>query len=217
MGYTVDADGFVILDDGTLLTYGEQDRQALYDKVLVPWGESIARHSERTGVPWSWIAAQIYIESRGNPTILGHDPGGTTGYGLMQLTHPSVFQGHDPQETLDDPDLNIALGTDVLAKNLHTMHAPADIVREASMFNCGPSGGDAKPRPITEANPWGYCQNEQSKHITKAVMANNTALQLGLPGGVPGTAGGFPWVAFTGLMVGAGLAALWIVKGGRFA
>jgi soluble lytic murein transglycosylase-like protein len=115
-------------------------------QVAERWGKIIVENAQRTKVPAAMIAGLIWAESNGRPGIVSHDKG----YGLMQLTHPAVFQGHQPQATIDSPALNVKLGTDLL-KLLYSKGntLPWAI---ASRYNAGSAPG-GEPWPSSVA-PW---------------------------------------------------------------
>lgn len=171
-------------------TLSAYERKVLNDKVL-PWTDLAAVEADRTGVPLSWILAMVWRESQGNPNVKTADGG----YGLLGLTHSSVFQGHAKQETIDNPALNLKLGTDVIAAIIK--RAGFLFPKVSSIYN---AGGNAEPHP-SSASPWGY--RESPGHITSEVKAVNTLEELGVHSeGMPATpsgsgAGIWPWLAFT--------------------
>ena len=96
---------------------------------LVPWRASINRAAQSTGVPAPWIAAEILVESRGDPTA------GSLGgaYGLMQL-EPGTMGLTDSQRA--NPTTNIQAGAMYLASLYRLFHS----WREASAAYYGGPG-----------------------------------------------------------------------------
>jgi hypothetical protein len=222
------------LDDGRIEVNGEipelspKIESLIISKVVEPWGSDIRAAAFERGLLPSWLGSMIWRESHGNARIVGNDPGGTHGYGLFQLTHPSVFKGHAPQETLDNPALNIALGADLvqaIAKRVpNGFYA---FPKVSSIFN---AGGNTEPH-ASSVSPWGY--RESAGHIDEEVRAVNTLIRLGFDGGgeekpgggdTEGAGGddGVTWAKALAYVAGGGLLAygglkLWQVSnGGRF-
>ena len=98
-------------------------------QALAPWRASINRAAQSTGVPAPWIAAEILVESRGDPTA-----GSLAGaYGLMQL-EPGTMGLTDSQRA--DPASNIQAGAMYLASLYRLFHS----WREASAAYYGGPG-----------------------------------------------------------------------------
>lgn len=147
-----------------------------YRKNVERWRANATKHGESLGVPPYWVLGKIHAESGGNPKALSPDGG----YGLLQLTHPSVFQGHAPSETLTNPDLNIALGTAEAARlrvRLRKLGLPDDLPRVASCYNAGMAS--TGPHPST-SSPWGM--RETKGHIDRVIIGANTAILVQTPG-----------------------------------
>lgn len=159
--------------DGKVPTLAGQ-HAAAFDAKVWRWEELACKHAQRTGLPAHWLLGTIYAESSGNPSVVSPDGG----YGLMQLTHSSVFQGHpkhttiddpgDPSDDVTDPDRNIELGADLLRKLHETL---PDLPRIASGYNAGTKSGEPHP---SSKSPWGM--RETPGHISRVVAAANYAL-----------------------------------------
>ena len=133
----------------------------------------LAHEAEKAlGVPAAWTLGIIYAESRGNPSVVSFDGG----FGLMQLTHSSVFKGHDKQSTIDnlddpiddweDPALNVCLGTELLAT---LRKRRLDLPAVASMYNAGSPDG-VNPHPSTK-NAWGFRETPGYIHSVVSAVA----------------------------------------------
>lgn len=160
----VDADGLVIVD-GTVPKLPASSLAVFRERVM-RWRPEATAAAKKYSVPLHWILGVIWAESGGRPEVVSPDGG----YGLMQLTHSSVFQGHSPQATLDDPALNIDLGTHLLAKLSSHLHGLLPHV--ASGYNAGVAGAGT-PHP-SSTSPWGV--RETPGHIDRVVAGANTAL-----------------------------------------
>jgi len=175
--YSISPDGTILLD-GRRLTLGDE-YAAFQTRVLDRWGSIIQKHATRTGVDPRHIAATIYVESGGNPTAVSNDPGGTHGYGLMQLTADILKKGHSNDELLSNPDLNVQLGTDYLAAIIAQQGNPRDIPRINSAYNCG--------APYPRSNAWGLCG--YPGYLDRIVATwNDQVMRISAP-----KQAGFPW------------------------
>jgi soluble lytic murein transglycosylase-like protein len=161
--------------NGTILTIAAQSHQAFVDRVM-RWAPVAAVAAEKYDVPVHWVLGVIHAESGGNPSALSPDGG----YGLMQLTHPTVFASvkpedtrdnpYDPTDDISDPDRNIDLGAALLGRLRKTVGD--DLVKVASGYNAGlvTSG-----QPHTsEVSPFGV--RETKGYITRVLEGSNSAL-----------------------------------------
>lgn len=135
---------------------------------VMRWRDRAEPEARAFGVPLHWVLALVYAESSGDPMAVSADGG----YGLLQLTHPSVFEGHPKQSTLTDPGLNLRLGVKLMARLIKALGPSADLPRLASGYNAGLGSGG--PHPSTRS-PWGM--RETKGHISRTVAAGNTALR----------------------------------------
>lgn len=140
---------------------------AAFRRRVMRWLPSATRHGDLHRVPVAWILGVIWAESTGVPDVVSRDHG----YGLMQLTSPSLFEGYKPKATLEDPDLNISLGTKFLG-HLRKLIG-FDLPKIASAYNAGMERGAPHP---SATSPWGL--RETSGHIMRVVRGANTALDL---------------------------------------
>lgn len=171
---------------------------------VMRWRTLADAEARAFGVPLHWVLGMVFAESRGNPTVVSPDGG----YGLLQLTHPSVFEGRDKRETIANPGLNLHLGTKHIARLAKQLGPKADLPRVASGYNAGlPASG---PHP-SAASPWGM--RETRGHISRVVSAANSALrELGADPKAPAPpASGAKSDAETGLAL-----AMLALKVGRF-
>lgn len=142
-------------------------------RVLDRWGEMLEHNARSSGVPASWLAGVVWVESRGEPGATS--PVGAVG--LMQLYDPGLRAqaGPDPY----DPASNVRVGAQFVARLRKRL---GDLPRIASVYNCG---GEADGTPhkggtwVGAQGPgiWGYCN--QGDYITEVVSAANTAREMG--------------------------------------
>ena len=139
-------------------------------QALAPWRATINRAAQSTGVPAPWIAAEILVESRGDPTA-----GTLAGaYGLMQL-EPGTMGLTDSQRA--DPASNIQAGAMYLASLYHLFHS----WREASAAYYGGPGLvlallPRVPMPWAQARPWlQVVPNPATNSLTLAQYADEVA------------------------------------------
>lgn len=170
--WTTLASGIVVVNGEVPTLHGFELK--MFRDGVERWRPNAVKHGESLGVPYYWILGMIYAESLGRQKIVSPDGG----YGLMQLTHPSVFQGHPPADTLTDPDLNIQLGSAEAARirvALRKKGLPDDLPRVASCYNAGSEGGAPH---VSYKNLWGMRQSPN--YIDRAVAGSNTALAEGI-------------------------------------
>lgn len=176
--WTTNRDGSVTVNGSVPLVATSQLNVFCYRTMR--WAHSAAVASAAFAVPWHWIMGTIWAESGGEPNALSPDGG----YGLMQLTSPSVFEGAAPETTRDnpadpsddvmDPARNIALGVRFMARlRLRLGDLGTDLVAVASGYNAGLEA-DGTPH-ASAASPWGF--RETSGHIIRVVEGANSALQ----------------------------------------
>ena len=139
-------------------------------RALAPWRASIDRAAQSTGVPAPWIAAEILVESRGDPTA-----GSLAGaYGLMQL-EPGTMGLTDSQRA--DPASNIQAGAMYLASLYRLFHS----WREASAAYYGGPGLvlallPQVPMAWAQARPWlEVVPNPGANSLTLAQYADEVA------------------------------------------
>ncbi len=134
---------------------------------VAPWRSTINRAARRTGVPASWIAAEIVVESRGR----AHAGTFAGAYGLMQLEPRTM--GLTNGERANPVD-NILAGAEYLAQ----LHATFQSWREASAAYYGGAGLVAAllprvPMPWRTAQPWlDVVPNPGANTLTLAQYAN---------------------------------------------
>lgn len=178
------------LDDGRIEVDGEipmlsgRSAEHFRSRVCSRWSSLAELAAREHDVPPAWILGMIWAESGGDE----HARAADGGRGLMQLTHPSTFSGHSPDEVMD-PQLNVRLGARTIARFARTPRA-ADLPAVASRYNAG-GRADGSPHP-SQASPWGY--RETPGHIDRVVAATNTAIawclaalraRMGGPGDAP--------------------------------
>ena len=135
---------------------------------VLRWLPSVTRHCAAHGVPVHWALGFIKAESNGDPKVVSPDHG----YGLMQITSPSLFRGIPPTATLADPDINISIGVQLMGSLRRRVGF--DLPKLASGYNAGLPASNI-PYPSTRS-PWGM--RETTGHIERAVRASNTAFAL---------------------------------------
>lgn len=140
---------------------------AAFKRQVMRWLPSATRHGDAHKVPVPWILGVIWAESNGIPTVVSPDHG----YGLMQLTSTALFKGHPKENTLADPDLNIALGVEFMGALRRRVGF--DLPKIASGYNAGLDG--SQPH-ASATSPWKM--RETPGHISRVVAASNTAVRL---------------------------------------
>jgi len=180
---------------------------ALFDKQIARWSPLALDNELRTGIPAAFTLGIIAGESNGVPTIKGHDPGGSTGLGLMQITAKALKQGLSDDEVMI-PENNVRLGTDAMATSVHAVGY--DLPKIASMFNCG---GVSGPH-LSPSSPWGYCEyklpNGSQPYISRVVRNSNYAVTQNFTSSPPSSGGGgigktLLTAALAGAALGAGV------------
>ncbi len=156
--------GLVIVD-GFAITLQHPAEVMVMRRDVMRWLPNVRYHCEKHNVPDAWALGTIKAESGGDPEIVSPD----RGFGLMQLTHPAVFKGFKPEQTLRDPDLNISLGVSLMGSIRRRVGY--DLPKIASCYNAG----GTQPHPSTRS-PWGM--RETPGHIERVVRAANTAHDL---------------------------------------
>lgn len=192
------ADGRVEVDGG-LPGVAAGELAVFRSRMLGTHRARIDANAARTGLPAAWIAGHIWQESRGEPGIIAPDGG----VGLMMLTHSGIKAGHSDQE-LTDPDLNVRIGSDVLAQ---IRKSNPELPAVASCYNAG-AGAGGKPHPST-VSPWGY--RETTGHIDGVIRGANTWITEAGAGVAPGssTSGGGAVAALAIGLVGLALFSDW--------
>ena len=161
--------------NGVIPTLSYYELQVFKSNVM-KWHNLAELAAKMFSVPEFWILGLIWTESAGNPSVVSFDGG----YGLMQLTHNSLFEDHPKDSTIDnldnatddlsDPALNITLGTKLIA-NLQARFG-SDLPKIASAYNAGiTNSGLVHP---STSSPWGY--RETPGHIMRTVKASNSAI-----------------------------------------
>jgi len=103
---------------------------AKFDAHVMPWEPLFSPAADRHKVPRCFVAGTIYQESLGDAAARSKDGG----LGLMQITARGLKQGHSDDEIVNEPALNIELGTAHLGHILQSAH---DLPATASMYNAG--------------------------------------------------------------------------------
>lgn len=150
------------------LPYLPSAGEAILRKQVMPWAELARPLAEQHAVPLAWVLGVIYAESGGRADVVSSDGG----YGLMQLTHPSVFKGYPKSATLERPELNLSLGIQLMGSLRRRVGY--DLPRLASGYNAG-LGLGGTPH-VSTSSPWGM--RETKGHIDRVVRASNSAHRL---------------------------------------
>lgn len=111
----------------------------------------------------AWLLAVIYAESRGDPKAEAPDGG----WGLMQITHPSLKAGRTKAEVFQ-PAINVGIGADTLLKHAKVSQ---ELPVLASCYNAGGASWGVPHK--SDQSPWGY--RETVGYISRVVAANNAA------------------------------------------
>lgn len=112
----------------------------------------------------AWLLAVIYAESRGDPKAEAPDGG----WGLMQITHPSLKAGRTKAEVFQ-PAINVGIGADTLLKHAKVSQ---ELPVLASCYNAGGASWGVPHK--SDQSPWGY--RETVGYISRVVAANNAAV-----------------------------------------
>lgn len=140
-------------------------REVMDITILDRWLSLTENVAANRSMSQAWLLAVIYAESRGDPKAEAPDGG----WGLMQITHPSLKAGRTKAEVFQ-PAVNVSIGADVLLK--HSKGSGGILPIVASCYNAGgASWGVAHP---SDASPWGY--RETVGYISRVVAANNAAV-----------------------------------------
>lgn len=132
-------------------------------RVVFRWLDLVERVAREKNVPAAWILAMVYAESRGDEKAEAKDGG----WGLMQITHPSLKAGRTKDQVFD-PYTNLSIGAGVIASHARFTQ---DIAALASCYN---AGGKAFGQPHASLESvWGM--RETKGHISRVVAANNAA------------------------------------------
>lgn len=132
--------------DGSFIVEGSGRPAHPVNAAVDSFEASIRRWASEYGVPAHVVAGVMMRESRGIQSILGHDPGGSVGVGLMQLTSAGAKEGHSTEELVANADLNIQLGVKLLG--FFWRKYGGDPIRSLTSYNAG------SPRCRDGANPW---------------------------------------------------------------
>lgn len=123
--------------------------------------ENVADHRD---MPQAWLLAFIYAESRGDPKAEAPDGG----WGLMQITHPSLKAGLTKAEVFQ-PASNVAIGANVILEHAKVSQ---ELPVLASCYNAGGASWGVPHK--SDQSPWGY--RETAGYISRVVAANNAAV-----------------------------------------
>ena len=77
-----------------------------------PLAQDVYNVATQYGIPPALLAALVQQESGGDPTVVSQDPGGTHGFGLTQLTNPTLVA--QAGSGLFDPIKNLQVGAQYL-------------------------------------------------------------------------------------------------------
>jgi hypothetical protein len=149
----------------------------------------IAMHARRVGLPPEGVEGAIRAENELGDPAKG-EVGGGRGIGLGQLTHRSAKAGYT-DEQLKNPDLNIRLTCEHLARGavwLRQNGYPVDVVHLVAVYNAGSirRADDKNPEVAAKAakSVWRIFTHDcdtlpaEREHISRAVLASNTAITL---------------------------------------
>lgn len=164
-----------LLDDGSYEIEGRGRPATPVNLKVNGFEASIRKWAGEYGVPPQVVAAVIMRESLGDDKAVSSD----NGYGLMQLTHPSVFEGHPPDDVISDPDLNIQLGTKLLGKLWATYKG--NPIHVLTSYNAG------SPRCSAGKNPWNLLNTHD--YVGGTLSFVNGAVDGVFGGGKVATAG----------------------------
>lgn len=100
-----------VRDDNGFELWQPMLNEAEIARALNPHFEAIELAAKRYGVWLPHALATVFCESRGDARAMAPDGG----MGLMQITHPSLKQGHTEAELLD-PVVNLDIGCGLLSR-----------------------------------------------------------------------------------------------------
>lgn len=177
------------LADGSIEVEGEGVVEKALPKAVLDWADEIAAAAQKYGVPPQWIAAEIAAESGGQPRAHSW-----CCYGLMGLlpSTASTQAGRtvSSDELLDDPALNVDLGTKLQAY-LFGKYA-GNPIRIPAAYNAGsPKCGAGKCGAPNRWNLVADCVDGKAVDYSSRVIGySNAALKAGVgQGGPPSSAG----------------------------
>lgn len=197
--------GELILPDTSLWT------RTLQTDVIDRWGDMLARHAKRTGVPWPWLVGFVYAENRGIPDGVSVVDGKEGAFGLLQImpfNFPKFFGRSATRAEMLDPDINAFTGANYIADM--RAHGLTDLPSAASGYNAGYAVRSGKYVPPTcrtrncskyqSDRFWGPTPEDslfaQDTYISRVVRSANYASQR-MPSGL-GTGVGLGTVALVG-------------------
>lgn len=174
-----------------------QDRKVI-QSVWEKWKHLILPAAEKTGVPPLWILAVIIIESKGTDYNATHMNGAGYG-GLMGMGPASMKIGLGRPSSVEeviDPALNVMGGAGFMAYNMRLYGAELPIVmnsHNAGSPKCsattrgksfGPGGEGYDFDGTSCTNSMGMVEDctagKPSRYGIRAVMINNSAIEMGL-------------------------------------
>jgi hypothetical protein len=181
---------FRLLDDGYVEIEGQGTPTRKLPQAVKQWAPEIYAAQAATGIPAHIIAGVVGLESGGNPNIISADGG----WGLMQITDPSLKKGYSKAEVLD-PATNVMIGARVLRSAWDRYGG--NLVKVLVSFNAGgayPGGGCQARDPDTKKcvsrctpNQWnlvGACSNGKTLDYPGIIIGYaNDALTNGFPVG----------------------------------
>lgn len=196
------------LADGSVEIEGEGAPKRALPKDVLQWSDDIARASAKHGVPPQWIAGEIAAESGGQPRVHSW-----CCYGLMGLlpTTASHEAGRDVSaaELVDDPALNIDLGTKLQASLFQKYGG--NPIKIPAAYNAGsPKCGAGKCDSPNRWNLVADCvKGEAVDYSSRVIGFSNAALAAGIGQGTPSSTGSvFRLTLGVGALTGLGFV-LW--------
>lgn len=201
------------LADGSIEIEGEGVPEKALPKDVLQWGDEIAASAARWGVPPQWVAGEMAAESGGQQRVHSW-----CCYGLMGLLPATASheagRAVGPDELLDDPALNIDLGTKLLGSFFQKYGG--NPIRIPAAYDAGsPKCGAGK---CGEPNRWNLVadcvKGVAVDYSSRVIGYSNAALKVGIGqgGAVTGSGGGaLRLVLGVGALVGLGVVlARWV-------
>lgn len=99
------------------------------------------------------------------------------GVGLMQITDPGLKAGHSNSELLNDPDLNVRIGTEYLGKSWKRYGG--NFVKALASYNAGSARcWTADTKSSLKQNPWGAVMT--GDYVSTVIRFTNGCVDSGL-------------------------------------
>ncbi len=191
-------------DTGQVEIEGEGTPETPFNDRVFQYADLIFAAAQKYSLPPSLIAGVIGLESDGKADAVSFDGG----YGLMQITDPSLKRGHSNDELLD-PALNIDIGSEFLSKLYNKYDGNPISIGHAYNAGAAYCGGGKSQGETCAPNRWNlvaYCPSPGQSTIdygSKLLKWVNYAATRGLGTQDMPFGGGALWMKAFAMVVAA--------------